>query len=83
MAWIGLSYDIITEEWKWYTGETLKFKNWQQRQPVHFMNEEYCVRVTSKDARWVNAPCLRRYPYICEGGRNKEISYILTKQVTS
>ncbi|KAJ8253316.1 hypothetical protein GJAV_G00211530, partial [Gymnothorax javanicus] len=64
--WIGLSDRHKEGTWIWSDGSPLLFTKWNPLQPRNYGNNEHCAHSNyghKKD--WNDAPCNRKYPYIC------------------
>ncbi|XP_075759110.1 CD209 antigen-like protein C isoform X2 [Pelodiscus sinensis] len=68
--WIGLTDAKQEALWTWVDGTTLNPMEsfWDSPQPDNYLNNEDCASLTSKQNlhNWNDAPCNKRYFYICE-----------------
>lgn len=61
--WIGLRRSNDTVLYRWTDGNPYMFSHWNDSKPSQQPNEE-CV--VSLNGMWMDVPCTKEYPYLCE-----------------
>lgn len=71
-AWIGL--EVVNKQpntktkpqWKWSTGEPLKFAQWNDGEPNDFDGHEGCGELLTVNGRWNDTRCELQQGYLCQ-----------------
>lgn len=67
ITWIGLSDKQQEGKWKWVDGTDLVGGGfWQAGEPNNSDGNEDCVEVSRSASAWNDAPCDRRFAWVCE-----------------
>ncbi|XP_068091671.1 macrophage mannose receptor 1-like isoform X2 [Hyperolius riggenbachi] len=66
-VWLGLN-DLKTQRFfEWSDGTPVTYTVWQRGEPTHFTNkQEDCVALNTKDGRWADKMCERKFPFLCK-----------------
>jgi hypothetical protein len=63
-GWIGLTDEVTEGTWRWVTGETYSYKNWNPGEPNNAGNEDYVQFVSN--GKWNDLPNNYALPYVLE-----------------
>lgn len=65
--WVGISDQETEGEWVWNDGRPLEYDPWAGGEPNNAGSGEDCAHNNwNARARWNDANCFGRYPYVCE-----------------
>ncbi|MFX0204776.1 MAG: NosD domain-containing protein, partial [Candidatus Hodarchaeota archaeon] len=63
-VWIGLTDEIVEDEWRWVTGEAVNYTNWSSGEPNDAGGEDYVELYESGE--WNGLPSDHSRYYVCE-----------------
>lgn len=71
--WIGGNDRKQEGTWRWADGSFVGYTNWRKGEPNNSGNNEDCVQL-SKDGRWNDNGCSKKYRFACEKWSGKTLS---------
>jgi hypothetical protein len=73
-AWIGLEVvNKSKKQWKWSTGEPVKFERWNDGEPNDFDGHESCGELLTMNGRWNDTRCELQQGYLCQQAVKKPL----------
>ena len=66
LAWIGLSDIGSDQTFRWVTGESVTYTNWNSNQPVTVVGSSDCASMALSNGRWSSTACTISRPYVVE-----------------
>jgi hypothetical protein len=73
-AWIGLEVvNKSKKQWKWSTGEPVKFDRWNDGEPNDFDGHESCGELLTVNGRWNDTRCELQQGYLCQAAAKKPL----------
>lgn len=66
-AWIGLEVvNKSKKQWKWSTGEAVKFERWNDGEPNDFDGHESCGELLVANGKWNDTRCELEQGFLCQ-----------------
>uniref|UniRef100_UPI0037E81BA7 C-type lectin domain family 4 member K-like n=1 Tax=Semicossyphus pulcher TaxID=241346 RepID=UPI0037E81BA7 len=67
ITWIGLTDKLQEGQWQWVDGRDLEGVGfWKKGEPNDTGSNEDCVEVSRDEVKWNDAPCDRKFSWVCE-----------------